>query len=175
MRSKGRNEELWQVNMVMGLRVNVTVPKAVTSGSNATIVCDHDLDSDNVYTVKWYKSGHEFFRYTPREFPALKLFWLPGIKVDLEESNATHVQLKKVSPKQTGRYSCEVSADAPSFDTKLVSSDLEVVVLPLHEPYITGTKEQYQSGELLQANCTSNGSLPSATLEWKINNVPGLF
>lgn len=25
------------------------------------------------------------------------------------------------------RYSCEVSADAPSFDTKLVSGDLEVV------------------------------------------------
>lgn len=69
--------------MVVGLRVNVTVPKAVTSGSNATIVCDHDLDSDNVYTVKWYKGGHEFFRYTPREFPALKLFWLPGIKVDV--------------------------------------------------------------------------------------------
>lgn len=67
----------------MGLRVNVTVPKAVTSGSNATIVCDHDLDSDNVYTVKWYKGTHEFFRYTPREFPALKLFWLPGVKVDV--------------------------------------------------------------------------------------------
>lgn len=70
-------------DMAVGLRVNVTVPKAVTSGSNVTIVCDHDLDSDNVYTVKWYKGGHEFFRYTPREFPALKLFWLPGIKVDV--------------------------------------------------------------------------------------------
>lgn len=47
-----------------------------------------------------------------------------------------------------------------------------LTVLPQHEPVITGTKEQYQSGELLQANCTSNGSLPSASLEWKINNVP---
>lgn len=58
------------------------------------------------------------------------------------------------------------------FKTKAIIFIYFLTVLPVHEPVITGTKEQYQSGELLQANCTSNGSLPSATLEWKINNVP---
>jgi hypothetical protein len=33
----------------------------------------------------------------------------------------------KVIPATTGKYSCEVSADAPSFHTDIVSGDLEVV------------------------------------------------
>lgn len=49
------------------------------------------------------------------------------------------------------------------------------VVLPIGEPVISGAKQFYQAGEILQANCTSNGSIPSALLEWKLNKFPVCF
>lgn len=68
----------------MGLRiVHVTVPSAIESGKNAVLVCEHDLETDTLYSVKWYKGRREFFRYTPKEIPAVKVFPLPGITVDV--------------------------------------------------------------------------------------------
>lgn len=70
--------------MTGGLRiVQVVVPRAVESGKNATLVCEHDAEGDTLYSVKWYKGRHEFFRYTPKEIPAVKLFSMPGISVDV--------------------------------------------------------------------------------------------
>lgn len=42
----------------------------------------------------------------------------------MAESNATHVFIRNPT---SGKYSCEVSADAPSFNTFLVSGEMEVV------------------------------------------------
>jgi hypothetical protein len=42
-------------------------------------------------------------------------------------SNASHVYLKSVEVNISGKFSCEVSADAPSFHTMLVSGDMEIV------------------------------------------------
>lgn len=42
-------------------------------------------------------------------------------------SNATHLTLRAVEPTISGKYSCEVSADAPSFDTMLVTGEMDVV------------------------------------------------
>lgn len=68
----------------MGLRiVHVTVPGAVESGKNAILVCEHDVESDTLYSVKWYKGRREFFRYTPKEIPAVKIFPIAGIIVDV--------------------------------------------------------------------------------------------
>ena len=43
------------------------------------------------------------------------------------QSNTSHVLLRSVEPSLSGKFSCEVSADAPSFHTELQSSDMEVV------------------------------------------------
>ena len=43
------------------------------------------------------------------------------------KSNATQLTLRHVQLSLSGRYSCEVSADAPSFHTALVSGDMDVV------------------------------------------------
>lgn len=43
------------------------------------------------------------------------------------QSNASHVLLKAVEPNITGKFSCEVSADAPSFHTELQSGEMEIV------------------------------------------------
>jgi hypothetical protein len=42
-------------------------------------------------------------------------------------SNSTYLTLLQVELIIAGKYSCEVSADAPSFDTMLVSGELEIV------------------------------------------------
>lgn len=43
------------------------------------------------------------------------------------QSNASHVLLKAVEPSISGKFSCEVSADAPSFHTELQAAEMEVV------------------------------------------------
>lgn len=42
-------------------------------------------------------------------------------------SNESHLILTEVEPTISGKYSCEVSADAPSFHTSILSGELEVV------------------------------------------------
>lgn len=63
--------------------VHVTVPNAIQSGRNAIMTCDYELEDDDLYSVKWYKGKREFFRYTPKEIPSIKIFKLPGIRVDV--------------------------------------------------------------------------------------------
>ena len=45
----------------------------------------------------------------------------------LSKSDAHNVMLRSVRHDQTGSYKCEVSADAPFFDTGMVSSQMTVV------------------------------------------------
>lgn len=45
----------------------------------------------------------------------------------MDQTNETQLVLQKVTPKFSGKYSCEVSADAPSFATSIVSGEMEVV------------------------------------------------
>lgn len=47
------------------------------------LVCEYELGYDTLYSLKWYKGRHEFYRYTPKEIPAVKLFFKNGIKVDV--------------------------------------------------------------------------------------------
>lgn len=67
----------------MGLEIHVTVPSAVENGKNAILECEYELGYDTLYSLKWYKGRHEFYRYTPKEIPAVKLFLKNGIKVDV--------------------------------------------------------------------------------------------
>ena len=51
---------------------------------------------------------------------------LYGIYLQKNESNATQVTLTNVYLNATGEYSCEVSADAPSFHTAIVYATMNV-------------------------------------------------
>ncbi|KAG8245933.1 hypothetical protein J6590_096258 [Homalodisca vitripennis] len=87
-------------------------------------------------------------------------------------SNATQLCLHKVSLALSGRYSCEVSADSPSFKTAQVSGYMDVVVTPTHRPELRGMKPRYRVGDKLSASCISRHSRPPANLTWSINGSP---
>lgn len=104
-------------------------------GKPATLQCLYDLEGDLLYQVKWYKGQREFFRYTARQVPPTKEFPINGLKVNQRASNETHLALSDVINDNSGEYSCEVSADAPSFYTHMETASFQVniqCILYLH-------------------------------------------
>lgn len=63
--------------------VRVQIPHAVRKGEKAVLKCLYDLEGDSLYSVKWYKGRREFYSFTPKETPAMKVFQFAGVKVDV--------------------------------------------------------------------------------------------
>ena len=61
----------------------VRIPNHIMRHKSATLGCKYDLDGESLYSVKWYKDGHEFYRYVPRDMPPAQIFPLPGVNVDV--------------------------------------------------------------------------------------------
>lgn len=104
------------------------IPDAVKKGETAILECHYDLEGGMLYSVKWYKGTFEFFRYTPLDRPQTKQFHLRDLNVyvNMTASNGTYLVLDDVNFDTGGVYSCEVSMDAPTFDTSLESGQLKV-------------------------------------------------
>lgn len=67
---------------VRGLKnVSIDIPLAVADGTTVNMSCGYDLESDTLYTVKWYYKRFEFFRYIPKEMPPTSAFGELGNKV----------------------------------------------------------------------------------------------
>ncbi|XP_001988774.2 uncharacterized protein LOC6561494 isoform X2 [Drosophila grimshawi] len=150
--------------------VRVRVPHAVRRGEKAMLKCFYDIEDDSLYSVKWYKGRREFYRFTPKETPPMKVFHFPGVKVRRSSSNESQVVLDAVTMQTSGKYSCEVSADAPSFHTLIAAAELEVIETPHNAPFINGIRPRYRVGDILRGNCTSRHSRPAANLTWTVNN-----
>ncbi|KAG5318869.1 MOS1T transposase, partial [Pseudoatta argentina] len=158
-----------------GLRMlELIVPQHAVLGQNVSLECNFNLDGEKLYSVKWYKDGNEFYRYVPREKPPVLVFLQPGVSAVVHESTQRMVVLRSVNLMSTGRYRCEVSAEAPSFQTVSDHSDMTIIALPEDEPVITARpgKHRYQVGDVVRFNCTSTRSKPHATLSWFINGDP---
>ncbi|XP_031830617.1 uncharacterized protein LOC116426166 isoform X2 [Nomia melanderi] len=159
------------VGICSGLReVRMQIPTAVKKGNSTILNCWYDTEEDPLYAVKWYKGGREFYRYAPNETPVVKTFPIGNLTVKKTESNATQVTLTNLQLDAAGRYSCEVSADAPSFHTAIVYATMNVVELPSEGPSIHGLKRKYRINDMLRLNCTSGRSKPAANLTWYIND-----
>ncbi|OXU24243.1 hypothetical protein TSAR_001205 [Trichomalopsis sarcophagae] len=148
------------------------IPQHVVLNQTVRMECNFNLDRETLYSVKWYKDGHEFYRYVPKEQPAVHVFPLAGVSVDKRSSSEKSVVLHRVNRDSSGRYRCEVSAEAPAFNTVSDHADMTVVVLPERGPTITGGKPKYQAGDLVRVNCTSAPSKPPALLVWYVNEEP---
>ncbi|XP_063827131.1 uncharacterized protein LOC135076639 [Ostrinia nubilalis] len=146
-------------------------PTTVVRGGTAALICSRDMQGAPLYSVKWYRGNHEFYRYTPMDDKPTQVFGLPGITVDMNNSNGSQVVLKKMDLSLAGNFSCEVTADS-SFATQIATKFVDVIALPSLDPVLKADKERYQPGELLKANCTSSPAKPAANLTIKINDEP---
>ncbi|KDR09780.1 hypothetical protein L798_00273, partial [Zootermopsis nevadensis] len=147
-------------------------PPTVQKGSQASLLCQYDLEEAPLYSVKWYRGNFEFYRFSPGEKPDTKIFPYPGIHVDLSVSNESVVVLRKVGFNLSGNFSCEVTVEAPSFSTATVYQQMLVVALPESPPVIHTEHDRYEPGDTLRANCTSPPSKPAASLSFFLNNIP---
>jgi len=156
---------------VGGVRmVEMVVPSQVMLGERAVLECRFDMEGEELYSVKWYKAGHEFYRYIPGDRDQrVTTFSLPGITVDKSHSDSSRVALRHLNLGSTGRYRCEVSAEAPLFNTVSQSKRLQVVALPTAKPRISGGLSLYRLGDRVRVNCTSSSSHPAPHLKWFIN------
>ncbi|XP_075153242.1 beaten path IIIa [Haematobia irritans] len=150
----------------------VKIPNHIMRFKSAILGCRYSLDGESLYSVKWYKDGHEFYRYVPRNKPPGQAFPLPGVTVDLRNSSDTQVMLRRVTLQSTGVYKCEVSGEAPAFNTVSESETMTVVMTPSRGPRITGGQTRYQIGDTVRVNCTSSASKPVCHLSWLINGEP---
>ncbi|CAD6222605.1 GSCOCG00001049001-RA-CDS [Cotesia congregata] len=159
------------IGICSGLReVRMQTPVAVEKGNSAVLNCWYDLEGATLYAVKWYKGGREFYRFTPNESPPSKTFPIGNLQVNKTESNATQVTLENLELDAAGEYSCEVSADAPSFHTAIVYATMNVAELPTQRPEIHGLRRKYRIDDTLRVNCTLGRSKPAANLTWYVND-----
>ncbi|CRL02803.1 CLUMA_CG015858, isoform A [Clunio marinus] len=149
--------------------LEVRVPNYTVKDNTVKLECHYDMEDEKLYSIKWYKDGHEFYRYLPRDHPPATLFQQNGITVDLHNSSDSLVVLQSVNLSSSGRYRCEVSGEAPSFNTVDGYGDMIVVVLPETDPRITGGRARYQINDRVNVNCTSGRSKPAVKLTWFIN------
>ncbi|XP_064471413.1 uncharacterized protein LOC135385814 [Ornithodoros turicata] len=150
--------------------VETKVPSAVIQGEGMWLNCSYDLESDELYSVKWYKNDTEFYRYIPRDRPPAQNYDLPGVVVDMQRSFEGNVYVASVNLSTEGSYRCEASAEAPSFQTDVQEKEIKVFVVPKEQPVIYGTRHRYKEGDLVNVTCKAPFSLPGAKLTWLIND-----
>ena len=85
------------------------------------------MEGDKLYSIKWYRNGHEFYRYIPSDNPSTTIFNGNGINVDKSQSSEEEILLRSVDLDTTGMYRCEISGEAPLFQTASREAVLAVV------------------------------------------------
>ena len=55
--------------------VNVKVPKYAVVGTRERLHCNYTLGKENLYSVKWYKDGSEFYRYITIKTHKIRKFY----------------------------------------------------------------------------------------------------
>jgi len=144
-------------------------PKYAELGGDLSLVCNYELEGDELYSIKWYRDEQEFYRYQPSDNPPIRIFSMQGLKVD-DLSSQTHLRVENVSLESSGSFKCEVSGGPPRFQTAVLVSRVEVVDLPKKMPSITGMKSSYKLGDMVDAECWTDSAHPEPTIKWWIND-----
>ncbi|ODN05438.1 Cell adhesion molecule 2 [Orchesella cincta] len=151
--------------LVIGLKLEtVSIPQYGVKDGSAVLGCEFLLESDTLLVLKWYKDGHEFYRYTPQVKPNTLTFPVDGVYVDTAASDFNKVSLRNITLSTGGTYKCEVSADRPSFRTLSQQGDMFII-----EPEISGIHPAVSVGDTITGNCTSYHTKPAASLMFYIN------
>ncbi|XP_026831674.1 uncharacterized protein LOC6553710 [Drosophila erecta] len=158
---------------------NLSVPRIIDVAQKAKLFCSYAMGNRTLNSVKWYKDGLEFFRYSPLTPPTTNWFPVKGVTIADGSPHCNqficNVELEKLSAHSSGQYRCEVSGDAPEFKLIDQTANMTVGVLPKFDPFISGVRHVYKYHDYLDANCSTELSSPMAKLTWYINNktAPG--
>lgn len=75
--------------LVIGLKLEtVSIPQYGVKDGSVVLGCEFLLESDTLLVLKWYKDGHEFYRYSPQVKPNILTFPVDGVSVDVSFSLA---------------------------------------------------------------------------------------
>lgn len=78
---------LFALSQGWGLRLSsVEVPPVVASGSRVVLTCSYEHSEElpqALYSVKWYRGVDQFYEYLPGRSPAMKVFPVEDIEVDV--------------------------------------------------------------------------------------------
>ncbi|XP_014467800.1 PREDICTED: uncharacterized protein LOC106740863, partial [Dinoponera quadriceps] len=146
------------------------IPDVVQRSQEVILQCHYDLKNEPLYTLKWYHSWYEFYRFEPSDDPATKIFNVTGIYVDPANSNQSQVTLRNVDFPLAGTFSCEVTAEALTFFMASSLKNLTVIDVPDGAPVIASKRERYDAGDMLRANCTLPPSSP-VYLSFTLNDM----
>ncbi|KAJ8728438.1 hypothetical protein PYW08_016823 [Mythimna loreyi] len=118
-------------------------------------------------TLKSNKSRDENYAYLET-----RIFNSTDISVT-NSSCDTEACVITVRPERgTAKYTCEVSSEGPRFAVDKRSANMTLAVMPEYDPLITGLPTLVQVGEQALVNCTSDYSLPAATIDWFVDSEP---
>ncbi|XP_047475436.1 uncharacterized protein LOC125029533 [Penaeus chinensis] len=148
----------------------VKVPPLLKVGDEGDLDCIWETEKDEMYSIKWYQEGHEFYRYTPSSRDPIQIFDPPTLDVDREGSWGGSVRIANVTLAAEGSFHCEVSADAPTFHTASDTAHIRIVDLPDSNPVIQGMKPQYLPSDWVDLTCISRRSKPAPVLTFRINS-----
>ena len=72
-------------------------------GQPGVLVCSYDLEDSELYSVKWYKDGQEFYRFMPTVSDHTDVFSVDGVTIDLQQSNKNILHLATIDRDTDGR------------------------------------------------------------------------
>ncbi|CAL1289416.1 unnamed protein product, partial [Larinioides sclopetarius] len=115
----------WQGVVALKM-LELQVPPSIMSGQPITLNCTFDLEGDTLYSIKWYKNNVEFYRYILGDNPPGQKYPLQGIYLDNKFPHGPSILMYKTDLGSEGTYRCEVSSEAPAFDTVRDEKELRV-------------------------------------------------
>ncbi|XP_033164396.1 uncharacterized protein LOC117143708 [Drosophila mauritiana] len=164
------------VRRIQCLRVtDINVPQIVDFRDNVTLSCSYDISGHTLNSVKWYKNGKEFFRYSPLTPPTYIPFAVEGVQLidDGNECNESscRVELNLLGVKSSGVYRCEVSGDAPHFQLTARDANMTVEALPQNNPLISSFHSTYRFNDFVEVNCSTDFSSLFTRITWYVNGI----
>ncbi|KAI9558848.1 hypothetical protein GHT06_015637 [Daphnia sinensis] len=87
---------------------------------------------------------------------------------------AGRVLLRNVTASAEGVYKCEVSTEAPYFDTDYEEANLSVIEVASENPIISWLQGRldWQYDDVFHFKCSMNGTRPASQLSWLLNGHP---
>lgn len=133
-------------------------PEYAIAGDTIELTCNHRLQPDRLYSVRWFKDSVEFYRFVPSGAPMKSSLMLPDVVTDVQRSNSQSLYLRNVTHRSSGLYRCEVISEAPNFE--LISGErmMRVYSLPSTGPRLN-LLDRVESTTTTASIIASNGRL----------------